>query len=467
MARSPMTLRYQISVVLLLSALNGIVLLAAVIAFLTAPAAQPQDLYLESSLLLVWVLGVTGATLFAAYRVRSLLSQPLFELAGRAQDIANGDLTQPFPQARGGVELQALGEALESMRTHLVESLDKAEDQAQVVKTMLNALDNGVILLDERQQVVDYNPGAAEAYRLLCDAQLQRGHRVDGLADPADFGPVTTRRSVDTQDATGAQRHYLVALKPLRSQGHVLVLSDITDRMRVEALQREFLSVVTHELKTPLTSVQGYIRLLLMGKGGPLNDKQVKLLTRSKDQAEVLYRMVQDLLDATRLEGGHLTLTPQALGVRAAIDEVVANFQGTAAEKGLSLSGSDRLPAGQRVHADPFRLQQILGNLVRNAIKFTPAGGSVEVHAEVDDGELLLSVRDTGRGIPAPALDRLFEKFYQVEHGDRRRSGGAGLGLYICRQLAQAMGGRMGVRSAVGKGSTFTLRLPLAAVETE
>lgn len=155
MARSPMTLRYQISVVLLLSALNGIVLLAAVIAFLTAPAAQPQDLYLESSLLLVWVLGVTGATLFAAYRVRSLLSQPLFELAGRAQDIANGDLTQPFPQARGGVELQALGEALESMRTHLVESLDKAEDQAQVVKTAPETGRPLVLVVDDAPEIRD------------------------------------------------------------------------------------------------------------------------------------------------------------------------------------------------------------------------------------------------------------------------------------------------------------------------
>jgi two-component system phosphate regulon sensor histidine kinase PhoR len=241
-------------------------------------------------------------------------------------------------------------------------------------------------------------------------------------------------------------------------RGFVVVVRDVTQSKEVDMLKRDFLSVVTHELKTPLTAIEGYTKLLLMGKGGELNEKQIRFLGTIKEQTTTLNTMIQDLLDITRLEAGRLPLSMADLGAKEVIEEAFEAHAGGAQTRGLSMRLDVSKVEGVKFRADPFRLQQVLGNLIGNAFKFTPKGGEVALIGGSDDKSVWFSVSDTGRGIPAEAIPQLFGKFYQVQRGDTRVAGGAGLGLYISKQLTEAQGGEIDVTSTEGVGSIFTVR---------
>ena len=415
--------------------------------------------------LLVWVCFATGLTLFVAFRLRTLLTNPLYAVANAAARVASGDLSSPIPTLETGTELASLAGSVEAMRRNLVRSIGRVEDERRTVRNMLDALKDGVLLIDQKRRLVGYNPAASRLIATMNQQSLSEGAPLKAVLPQLDeellLNSSGGKQEVDL-DGAGTVRYVtlhslpLARLGPTGEPGHVIIVRDVTRSVEVEDLKREFLSVVTHELKTPLTAVRGYVKLLLMGKGGELTPKQTQLLSVTHEQAEVLATMVQDLLDATRLEGGQLSLDLAEVTVSIAVDEAVSAFAGEAQNLGIELV---RGPADGSVHADPFRLQQILGNLVRNALKFTQAGGRVTLSAKTVGDAVAITVSDTGRGISPAAQEQLFRKFYQVERGDKRRSGGAGLGLYICSQLAQQMGGDIQCRSQVGVGSHFTVTL--------
>jgi signal transduction histidine kinase len=241
-------------------------------------------------------------------------------------------------------------------------------------------------------------------------------------------------------------------------------LVDSIDRLKeIDRLKQEFMSVVTHELKTPLTSIEGYTKLLLMGKGGALSEKQRSILSVIAEQSGILKNMIQDLLDIRRLETGRLPLSRTRMAFGDILHSAYQAHAGEARAKGLRFElRLDPAAESAIVDVDPFRMQQVIGNLLQNAFKFTPNGGEVALAAGRSEEQVWFSVSDTGSGIPPDALPRLFERFFQVDAGDVRVSGGAGLGLYISRELVNSHGGEIEVTSTEGKGSTFTVRLPSA-----
>lgn len=415
--------------------------------------------------LLVWVCLATGLTLYVASRLRTFLTNPLHAVSSAAARVAGGDLSTPIPTVDTGKELASLAGSVEAMRRNLVRSIDRVDDERRTVRNMLDALKDGVLLIDQKRRLVGFNPAASRLVAAVNNQSLSEGAPLKAVLPQLDgellLNSTGGKQEVDLE-GRGAVRFItlhalpLPRLGPTGEPGHVIIVRDVTRSVEVEELKREFLSVVTHELKTPLTAVRGYVKLLLMGKGGELSEKQKELLRVTHDQAEVLATMVQDLLDATRLEGGQLSLDLAEVSVASAIDEAVSAFAGEAENLGIELVGA---PAEGQVWADPFRLQQILGNLVRNALKFTESGGRVSIKATQVGDTVDFTVSDTGRGISAAGQEQLFRKFYQVERGDKRRSGGAGLGLYICSQLAHQMGGEIRCRSQVGVGSHFTVTL--------
>jgi signal transduction histidine kinase/HAMP domain-containing protein len=473
MAQRP-GIRFQLSIVLLLSALNSIVVVAFVIVLLsnqpqsaveTVEASEVAGRLSPTHLLgglMGWVVLIGGLTVGFSFRLRSLLTDPLDALGAAARRVAQGHLDDPIPQGASALEVAELEASIEGMRGNLVRSIDELDTQNQLVTTMLDALRDGVVLVDAAQRVESWNPACAVLQRRLGLPQPRRGQHLSELIPPVivrdDLRDEPTTRSLELVSG-GVTTWIEIGIQPL-ARGHVLLQRDVTRLVEADNLKQEFLSVVTHELKTPLTAIQGYIRLLLMGKGGDLSAKQADLLQRSRKQADVLNIMVQDLLDATRLEGGNLQLDLQALDANQAAEDVVSAFSGEALSRRIKLR-AELLDQPVLILVDSMRLQQILGNLVKNALKFTDGAGEVVVRARTQGTTLILEVEDDGRGIPPAALARLFEKFYQVDRGDTRKSGGAGLGLYICEQLARAMDGSLTVRSEVGRGSTFELRLPV------
>ena len=264
-------------------------------------------------------------------------------------------------------------------------------------------------------------------------------------------------------------RRYLADRRKLEIQRTVVLEQEQAARTAAEEANRaktDFLRMMSHELRTPLTAIQGYLELLEMGIYGSMTDEQVSILRRIESNERHLLAIINDLLDFARVDARRVELRITSLPVRdirLAVDPVcrpqIDSKQLNYAWHALS----DQLV----VRADREKVRQIVVNLVSNACKFTPRGGSIEVECVCQDRSVELRVVDTGPGIPAQKLDAIFEPFVQLDNGLTRATAGTGLGLAISRELARAMGGDLAVTSALGQGSTFTLTLPRGDVETE
>ena len=243
-----------------------------------------------------------------------------------------------------------------------------------------------------------------------------------------------------------------------RFLGVVKLLRDVTTERLLEQVRNEFTSFITHELRTPLTSISGFLWLVLAGHAGELNDAQRRQLEVARRQAKRLEGLVDNLLDMSAIETGHLQLHPRRFDLVPLIVETVEMLRPQATARNVALRvvpGDDPVP----VVADRSRIGQVLTNLVGNAIKYTDAGGQVTVTAASRDEDASVEVADTGRGIPPEEIPRLFDKYYRVSS----RAGGtrgSGLGLAICDGIIDAHGGRLGVKSTPGKGSCFFFTIP-------
>lgn len=223
----------------------------------------------------------------------------------------------------------------------------------------------------------------------------------------------------------------------------------------------DFLAAMSHELRTPLNAIAGYTELLQLGIHGPLNEQQQDDLTRIKRSQKHLLGLINDVLNFARLEAGKVQIAPRAASTDAIIDTVEAMIRPQLASHGLRFV-CHRPDGDLSVYCDPEKAEQVLLNLLSNAVKFTPRGGTIELQTIVADTVARMSVRDSGVGIPEDKLEVIFEPFVQVDRNFTSLAEGTGLGLAISRDLAQAMGGDLRVRSKLGEGSTFILDLPLA-----
>jgi len=244
--------------------------------------------------------------------------------------------------------------------------------------------------------------------------------------------------------------------------GVVAVLRDITAQKELERMKSNFLSAVSHELRTPLHSIKGFVEIILMGKTGPVTALQQDFLRTVKDQTTVLQRMIDDLLEFSRMEAGRVKLHVDEVSLRGLAQTVASKLTPLAAEAGLQLvvQMDEGLP---EIGGDRVRLEQVVTNLAENAIKFTPAGGKVRISAAQLGDRVRLTVSDTGIGVPPEEQERIFDRFYQVDGSERRAYRGAGLGLSICKHIVERHGGRIWVESdgVPGRGSRFHVELPI------
>jgi two-component system phosphate regulon sensor histidine kinase PhoR len=312
--------------------------------------------------------------------------------------------------------------------------------------------------------------GADGRFRIVNDAldALAPGHRAIGLA------PLEVARSTELATAVrrayagdpqrlelqlpATRRIYVVTVAPLE-RGEVLVLlRDVTDPRQAAAARRDFVANASHELRTPVAAIRGAADTLLAGAlASPADARNfVAMISRHADR---LSRLTQDLLDLSRIESGQWEMASSRVEVAPLVAQVFELHAQAAAEKRITLERE--VAEGVAVLGDARALEQVLVNLVDNALKYTPPGGTVTVRADPGDGAVVIAVQDTGAGIERHHLARLFERFYRADPGRSREQGGTGLGLAIVKHLAQAQGGDVGVESGSG-GSRFWIRLPAA-----
>ncbi|NOX62635.1 MAG: GAF domain-containing protein [Chloroflexi bacterium] len=340
-------------------------------------------------------------------------------------------------------------------------------DKSRELEAILAGIGDGVVVVDIDLNLVLMNPAAASIFSL--DAPPPGGlplhmfvHNDDFLAllEAMRQSPheAQARELTLTRSRSGREAVYQALATPLFAgeslQGIAAVLRDITGQKELERMKSNFLSVVSHELKTPLHSIKGFVDIILMGRTGPVTEIQRDFLETVKQQTDHLQRMIDDLLEFSRLESGRVTLRLQPVDVPVVAEAVVDKLSPLAETAEVALI--NRVPDEMStILADPWRLEQVVTNLVDNAIKFTPAGGSVTISAVERDDEVEISVSDTGIGIAPDEMERVFDRFYQVDGGANRLYKGTGLGLTICRHIVEHHHGRIWVESESGQGATF------------
>jgi signal transduction histidine kinase len=345
-------------------------------------------------------------------------------------------------------------------------------EKSNELEAILRGIGDSVIVIDPQLRLLMMNPIAARIFRVL--KVPQPGVRLPEIVSNEALLALARDTLTDIEaplirelslqgDGDRAQIYQALA-SPVRGahdevRGVVMVMRDITSQKEIERMKSDFLSVVSHELRTPLHSIKGFVDIILMGKTGQISDLQRDFLTTVKQSTASLQRLIDDLLEFSRMEAGQIKLRPQMISVYDVAAKVVEQLSPLAQEGKLALVNevSEAVPL---VEADPMRIEQVLTNLVSNAIKFTPAEGSVTIRAEDTGDQVRVSVKDTGIGIPEAEQGKVFERFYQVDSGATRSYRGAGLGLTICKFIVEYHHGRIWVESKPGEGSTFHFALP-------
>jgi PAS domain S-box-containing protein len=367
---------------------------------------------------------------------------------------------------------------------------ERVREAAREWQETFDAIPEGVYLVDERGCVLRGN--AAGARLVGEDAERLVGRLLsevlgDALGEEVGraFEEMGTVTAPVRRQARAAERWFSVEAAPVHAQrpasegaepGAVCIVADITERVallereqqaRREAenanrVKSEFLAMMSHELRTPLNAIAGYLELLVTGIAGPPTERQLEYLQRLRGSQEHLLRLIDSLLNFARIEAGRLEFDFSDVLVNDLLNgvEPLVRPQVLAGRIRYECQTTDE---EVRVRADPDKTGQILLNLASNAVKFTPPGGRIVLRASADASVVRLEVEDTGRGIPADKVDRIFDAFMQVDQSLTRQFGGVGLGLAISRDLARAMGGDLTATSEVGRGSTFTLTLPRAS----
>lgn len=413
-------------------------------------------------LLLGAMLIALGVAVVLSSAAAHLAARYARNLAMATRRMAAGDLSTRI-EVRGTDEFAQLGQAMDQLAQSLSSTLSALRSERDLLNSVLNGMHDGVLMLDEDQRVALVNPALREMLLLGNDATHQP---LDLARDPV-LQDLLARARSRVGFASGEieleglkPRRLLVRAQALAGEpgGLLVVFVDVTDLRRLEKLRRDFVANVSHELRTPVTAVRSAAETLRdAARSDPSAvPRFVDIIDRN---AERLHRLVEDLLDLSRLDSREYKLALERVELSNAVNQVFALFRERAEKKGVQLVNAipETAPAGW---ADRRALEQVLTNLLENAIKYCPAGAVVRVqHSDESAQSVRVMITDTGVGIEAKHLPRLFERFYRIDKGRSRDIGGTGLGLSIVKHLVEAMGGTVGVTSEPGRGSTFSFSL--------
>jgi two-component system, OmpR family, phosphate regulon sensor histidine kinase PhoR len=383
------------------------------------------------------------------------VAQPLLALRGAAQAIARGD--RPVIDVRGRDEVGDLARALRSLGEDLSRRMDDLERERSGTTALVASMVEGVIALGASGAVTTLNPASRRLLRLAPDAPPPAALELFRQRAPRDaVERVLHGGEVAALEVELDERTALLSGHPLPGGGAVLVLHDITGLKHLEAVRRDFVANVSHELKTPLTVIRGYAETLA-AEDVPAEARR-DFLAKVLANARRMQQLVDDLLDLSRIESGTWAPRPERLRLAPLVEEAWAALAPRAAAGRLTFH--PRVDPSVAIVADPQAARQILGNVLDNSVRYTPAGGTVSVTAAAGPRGTWVEIADSGVGIPGEHLPRIFERFYRVDPARSRELGGTGLGLAIVKHLVEAHGGRVEARSALGAGTTIRILFP-------
>lgn len=416
---------------------------------------------IRARLLLAAAVAVVAALMLGLLASR-VAASPLRAMTVSATRIAEGDFDIDVSSTTPD-EFGILSRSLSSLASQLKARLGELTAERDRLSAILAGMVEGVLVIDPTGEVILANPAAAT---ILDVAPPLPGKRVDAICDEktARFlaSTLAGRETRETEVETSDERFVAIFVRPLEERaggGVVSVLRDMTPIRRVLAMKREFMANASHELRTPVTAIQGYAETLLRGTADEATARQfIEIIER---HAKRLAGLVDDVLKLSELEDRPAEhAVKECVDVESVTTLVVETIHTRAASASIHVNVN--VPPGLEITGDPLGLEQVLENLVDNAVKYGKSGGAVHVSGRRDADRVVLTVADDGLGIESPHLSRLFERFYRVDPSRSRERGGTGLGLAIVKQLVQSMSGSIDVTSEFGKGTTFTMVFPAA-----
>lgn len=419
------------------------------------------------------VLSAVAASVLAlglGFLLARRFTRPLREIIASIRAISRGELDHAI-EVRSRDEFGTLARAFNAMRMRIREHNDTITADRNKTLAILSAMTEGVVAVDRSEEVVHLNAAAGRMFHIdPPDAIGRRLAEVIQLPELQDAVQETFAGGGGRQGEVQLNTGMSAVLMELHSSGlrdrdgeiigAVIVLHDVTEIRRLEEVRSDFVSNVSHELKTPLAAIKGLVESILEDEEMPETIRR-RFLARVQRQADRLNSLVVDLLSLSRLEREvKLQEEKSIVDLRRAILDCVETHRPAAEQKQLNVR-IDLVPNPVRVAADHEAIRQIVDNLLSNAIRYTPADGDVTLNLTTADGEATLEVRDTGVGIDPRHHERIFERFYRVDKARSRELGGTGLGLAIVKHVVRRLGGSIGLDSEVGRGSTFTIQIPL------
>ncbi len=409
---------------------------------------------------LAWMIMRAGAIAFVvsgilAWLIGRSVTAPLEDLNDAARAFAAGR-TPEYPQSRVH-EIARHALELRLVHQELAGRLAQLRREREDTRTLIESMSDGVVAANARGEVISSNTAARRLVGYRDDAalpplgELFHDKPARDVLREALAGREVEQRALGVDD-----RELLVTARTLPDGGTLLVWRDVTELRRLETVRRDFVANVSHELKTPLTSIAGYAETLAAESRDPQTAKFTETILSN---ARRMQRLVDELLDLSRIESGGWQPVPRVIEIEPAARDAWTPFAERAASQQVAFQ-VDVKPDAHALPADPDALRQVFTNLFDNALRHTPPGGRIRVLAELVSDSVRLSVEDSGTGIPSDQLPRIFERFYRVDAGRARQEGGSGLGLAIVKHLVEAHGGRIEAESALGRGTAIRATFP-------
>lgn len=424
------------------------------------------DSFLEGMLIAGAIMALAAA--LVSFWVARRLSVPLNRMTKASESFIRGDVDHLLDRG-GSLEVVALSNAMTRMGRELKERFHTVTRQRNELEAILSSMAEAVLILGRDGDLLRINPAGARLFPSLAGedqisavAEPQLKPLLDLVQEILDGGSHLERTIVLY---TREERHLQVNGTAIKTPGGqtlvLLVFHDVTRLRRLEMVRRDFVSNVSHELKTPITSIKGFVETL---RDGAINDpaNAGKFLDIIDQQTSRLSNIIEDLLQLSRLEQttGAEEVDLEVREIGPSLEAVIQSCTPSARDKGIGIELTCQ--PDLRAHLNPHWLELAVANLVDNAIKYSSKGTRIELRAFEQDDQAWIQVKDQGIGIGPEHLPRIFERFYRVDRGRSRKMGGTGLGLAIVKHLVQALRGKLSVDSRVGEGSTFTIKLPLA-----
>lgn len=436
---------------------SGIILYQPLSAVEEASAETRRLIYLSAGIALVLT------TVFAFF-LSTRITAPLRKMRQAALEVAQGKFHTKVPILTQD-EIGQLAIAFNRMRRELNRNISELNQEKEQLSRILVSMADGVLTLNRKGNILLTNPQAKRFLDMLFYEEGKE-HETELATLPPSLQPLFERvvqtEKEELKEQTVQGRSMAVLMAPLYEENHirgaVAVVRDVTEERRHDKLRKDFIANVSHELRTPISMLQGYSEAMVDGVMSS-EDERKEVAQIIYDESLRMGRLVNELLDLARMEAGYVDLHIEEIDLDSYLERIVRKFTSYAKEDGLKID-LEQQNQGENAYFDADRIEQVLTNLISNAIRHTEPGGHVRVCHTVENGHDTFTVVDTGSGIPEEDLPYVFERFYKADKARTRQRGGTGLGLAIAKNIIDAHSGIMSVQSKVEEGTTFRFSLP-------